>query len=81
MQPISWVDVIGIIILPIVGYILMKINSLQRELSEHKVTVATGYVPKDDFNNALNKIDVTLANISDKLDKLSERRQHDRGEQ
>lgn len=80
MNPISWVDIVGFIILPIIGYGLMKINGLQHELSEHKVEVATNYVQRQDFNKALDKIDNALEKIYERVNTIAERRSTDRKE-
>ncbi len=74
MSPISWVDIIGIIVLPIVGFIIMWLLAIQKDLNEHKLDVANNYTKKDDLNIALNKIENILERIFEKLDALSERR-------
>ncbi len=84
MNPISWVDIIGMIILPIfmalVGFIIFWLVSIQKDLNEHKLNVAENYVKQGDLTAALTKIENTLERIFEKLDVLSERRHEQRGE-
>lgn len=78
MQPISWVDIIGLVVLPIIGYVLTRIGGIQKELDAHKLNVAENYTKKSELTEALNKIEKILERIFEKLDTLSERR-HDSG--
>lgn len=68
------VNFIGIVVLPMVGYGLIRISALQRELNEHKVHVAENYSKKNELTTALEKVDANFQRVFDKLDILAERR-------
>ena len=47
-----------------------RIHDLDRRVDGVELRVAEAYVSKDDFNNALNKMESHLIRIEDKMDQL-----------
>ena len=47
-----------------------RIHDLDRRVDGVELRVAEAYVSKDDFNNALNKMEAHLIRIEDKMDQL-----------
>lgn len=80
MNADTLVNIIGVIVLPAAGYLLMRMGSLQRELSEYKTHVAEQYTKKSDMTAALDKVETNFQRVFEKLDLLAERRSHARGE-
>jgi septal ring factor EnvC (AmiA/AmiB activator) len=76
----SLIDCIGLIVLPIISYMLIRISSVQDELEALKLNVAENYAKKNDLATALNKIETSIQRIFEKIDILTERRLHDRHE-
>ena len=74
MSPFSWIDLIGLILLPIIGFVIYWLRGLQKDITDHKLNVAENYVKKDDLTAALNKIERVLEKIFEKLDNLPMRR-------
>jgi hypothetical protein len=89
MTPDIIINILGLIVLPIVGVILSiflkmilalaKSNAeLKEEIGKYKLHVAETYLNKTDFNGALEKLELNIQRIFEKLDLLAERRGQER---
>lgn len=78
MDTSTTVQVIGVILLPLLYYIFNRISGIQKELDAHKLNTSENYAKKDDLKNALDKIEAVLEKIFDRINRIAERRDHER---
>lgn len=85
MDPNTAINLVGFIVLPIVGTILgvllkmilsiaVKHNELKDELAKYKLHVAEQYLNKTDFNLSIGELKDSIQAIFLKIDKLVDQR-------
>lgn len=78
MNPDIIINALGLIVLPVLAYAFNRITKIKEELEAHKLHVAENYLNKGEFNTALQKLELNIQRIFEKLDVLAERRQQPR---
>lgn len=78
MNADTFIQATGLIILPLLAFIIGWIMTIRKDLDAHKLHVSENYPKKEDLNNALTKIENTLEKIFDRINSLAERRSHAR---
>ncbi len=71
MNTDTWINIIGFIVLPILGFVIAWLISIQTGLNDHKLFVASNYPNKEDFKEEVAKIEKILERIFEKLDNLA----------
>lgn len=72
------IQCLGLIVLPVLAFIIGWLVTIRKDLDAHKLYVSENYPKKEDLNNALTKIENTLEKIFDRINSLAERRSHAR---
>jgi len=72
------IQCLGLILLPFIAYLFNRIGKIKDDLDIHKLDVANNYAKKDDLKNALDKIEAVLEKIFDRINRIAERRDHER---
>jgi hypothetical protein len=82
MNSDTMIQGIGLIGLPVLGFLIGWMITMQRNIDTHKLNVAENYAKKNDLSTALTKIETVLEKIFDRIDRLADRRECERnGEQ
>ena len=62
-------QIIGVLVIPIIGFLYKETSSTKKELSDFKTKVAEEYAPRDEIKRIENKIDNLYQLILDRLPK------------
>lgn len=81
MNADTTIQAMGLIVLPVLAFIIGWLVTIRRDLDAHKLHVSEKYTKKEDLNSALVKIENTLEKIFDRINNIAERRAPERKEQ
>ena len=60
---------VGVVVVPIIGYVFREVSSTKRELYNFKTKVAEEYAPRDEIKRIEDKLDNLYQLILDRLPK------------
>lgn len=67
------VDWLGGAAMAYAGWLNMKLNGIEKDITEHRVKVAENYITKSEHSEQIEKIDAKLDRILDKLDEKADK--------
>lgn len=70
----EWAKLVGLTVIPVTGWLIKRLGTLQKEINDLKLHVAEKYATNDYVKEVDGRIMSTLRDVNGKLDRLIERK-------